>query len=341
VLRPFGSQQSTLPRVRAPACARSTHVSQSPNVPPSPRRPQPFGNLCRFGVLCSLLLAIASFSGCAALRRRAVAEDVIAGRDMTQRGVTAMEMGNWAEAEKLLGSAVESCGNDASTRQYFAETLWHRGATDAALREMSEAVELDKNDAVLVVRYGEMLLGTGDSQQALDEANQAVMLNPKLASAWALRGRVYWRLDQTERALADLQRSLEYAPDTPDVLMDVAAIYRQRGQHDRCLTTLQHLIDMYPPGQATQLAYWMEGLALADLGRPQQATESLRLANQVGPPNADILYYLAQSQVAAGRPAEAIIAAQEAVAANPAHVPSRQLLTQLATRPAAPTPLVR
>jgi tetratricopeptide (TPR) repeat protein len=270
-----------------------------------------------------------------------VATDVAAGRDMTQRGVTAMETGNWSEAEKMLGSAVESCGKDASTRGYFAETLWHRGATEPALEQMSQAVELDPNDTTLIVRYGEMLLGVGETKQALKRADQAIMLNPKLENAWALRGRAYWRLGQTERALADLQRSLEYGPDTPDVLMDVAAIYRERGQHDRCLTTLQHLIDTYPPGQATQLAYWMEGLTLADLGRPQQAAEALRVANQQGPPNADILYYLAQAQLAAGRPAEAVIAAQEAVAANPTHTASRQLIAQLATRPAAPQPLVR
>ncbi|MGD9634288.1 MAG: tetratricopeptide repeat protein [Pirellulales bacterium] len=323
---PFGSQPPALRCVRVPACARSPSAAKS---------------LSMLLVVAFISSIFASFTGCAALRRRPVAAEVAAGRDMTQRGVTAMEGGDWNSAERLLGSAVESCGKDASTRGYFAETLWHRGATDAALKQMAEAVELDPNDTTLIVRYGEMLLGTGDTDLALARANQAIMLNPKLAPAWALRGRIYWRLDQTERALADLQRSLEYAPDTSDVLMDVAAIYRQRGQHERCLTTLQHLIDTYPPGQATQLAYWMEGLTLADLGRPQQAAESLRIANQVGPPNADILYYLAQAQLAAGRHAEAVIAAQEAVAANPTHAPSRQLLAQLATLPAAPPPLVR
>jgi cytochrome c-type biogenesis protein CcmH/NrfG len=85
----------------------------------------------------------------------------------------------------------------------------------------------------------------------------------------------------------------------------------------------------------------MEGLSYADLGRPQQAAESLRVASQTGPPNADILYYLAQAQFAAGRPSEAAITAQEAIAANPAHSPSRQFLAQLATQPAPAPPLLR
>lgn len=252
-----------------------------------------------------------------------------------------METGRWEEAEELLQRAAESSAVDAAPHRYLAEVLWHRGATDAALREMDEALELDPDDSALNVRYGEMLLGTGKTERALEFADKSIMLNPKSASAWALRGRVYWRTGETEQALADLQRSLQFAPDTSDVLMDIAAIYRQRGQHDRCLTTLQYLLDTYPPGQGTQLAYWMEGLALADLGRPEQAAQSLLAANRVGPPNADILYYLAQANLAAGQRAAAVSAAQEALVTNSAHIPSRQLLATLAANPAADAPTVR
>jgi tetratricopeptide (TPR) repeat protein len=270
-----------------------------------------------------------------------VPEDVAKCRDLTQQGVAAMELGNWKDAEKLLQTAVEASPVDSATRQYLAEVLWHRGATEAALVQMEAAVRLDSSDPTLIVRLGEMQLGTGATEKALTRADEAILLNPKLASAWALRGRAYWRMNQTERALADLQRALQFAPDSSDVLMDVAAIYRQRGQHDRCLTTLHHLLDTYPTGQATQLAYWMEGLTLNDLGRPQQAVDSLRSANQKGPPNADILYYLAQAQLASGHPDAATAAAQEALAVNPTHTASRELLTQLATRAAPVAPLVR
>jgi tetratricopeptide (TPR) repeat protein len=185
------------------------------------------------------------------------------------------------------------------------------------------------------------VLGTGAAEKALARANEAIVLNPNLASAWALRGRVYWRMNQTDRGLADLQRALQFAPDSSDVLMDVAAIYRQRGQHDRCLTTLHHLLDTYPPGQATQLAYWMEGLTLADLGRPEQAVESLEIANRHGPANADIWYYLAQAQLACGRPDAATTAAQQALAVNPTHAPSRELLAELAVHTGPSESLVR
>ena len=278
---------------------------------------------------------ILPYAGCAALRRNGpVPEDVAACRELTQQGVAAMELGKWEKAEANLTKAVKASPADSTTRHYLAEVLWHRGATDDALVQMEAAVRLDPTDAALAVRSGEMQLTTGATEKSLERAEQAIRLNPKLPTAWALRGRTYWRMNQIDRALADLQRASQYAPDSPEILIDIATLYRLRGQNDRCLTTLHHLLDTYPPGQESQRVLWMEGLALADLGRPQQAATSLEAAIRCGPPNADILFYLAQARLAAGDPAAAASAAEEAVALNAGHEPSRRFLTQLATRPA-------
>jgi predicted Zn-dependent protease len=280
--------------------------------------------------------------GCSALGRRGpVPKDVATCRDLTQQGVAAMELDQWDQAEKLLQGAVEASPVDASTRHHLAEVLWHRGATEEALLQMEAAVRLDDSDASLMVRSGEMLLATGQAERALTRADEAIRLNPKLSTAWALRGRVHAKMGQTDRALADLQRALQYAPDSSDVLMDVASLYRQRGQHDRCLTTLHHLIDTYPAGEEPQLALWMEGLTLSDLGRPQQAAERLAAASQQGEPNADILYYLAQAEWASGRPDAATAAAERALVANPGHEPSKKLLVEIARPPTPPGTAVR
>jgi tetratricopeptide (TPR) repeat protein len=277
---------------------------------------------------------IAAPSGCASLGRRGpTPEDVAAGRELTQQGAAAIELGQWERAELLLQRAAETSPVDAVTRRQLAEALWHRNASEAALAQMEAAVQLDATDASLVVRRGEMLLATGAAGKALGEAEQAIRLDPKLSSAWALRGRVNWQLQQSDRALADLQRALQYSPESSDVLMDVAAIYRQRGEHQRCLTTLHHLLDTYPPGQQAQQALWMEGLALVDLGRSQQAAESLLAATRQGPPNADLLCQLAQAQLASGRRQDAAETLRQALLANAAHGPSRQLQIQLASEP--------
>jgi predicted Zn-dependent protease len=71
-------------------------------------------------------------------------------------------------------------------------------------------------------------------------------------------------------------------------------------------------------------------MTLLDLGRPRQAAEILQLASRRGPPNADVLYYLAQAQSQSGQYPEASAAAQQALAIDASHHASRQLLMQLA-----------
>lgn len=285
-------------------------------------------------VTAAVLLACVgwlSMAGCATLGRHGpVPEKVVTSRELSRQGVTAMETGQWDEAEALFRQAVEDAPTDAETRRHLAEVLWQRGAVDEALVQIETAVRLDGSDASTVVRAGEMLLASGSVDKARRRAEKAIRLDPQLSSAWALRGRIYWHMQQPDRALADLQRALEYAPDQADVLLDVAAVYRQGGQHAQSLATLHHLLDTYAPGEEPQVALLLEGLALSDLGRAEEATESLREASRRGPPQAEILYQLARVEFASGRQEAAAAAAEQALAVDATHEPSRQLLAQLA-----------
>ncbi len=120
--------------------------------------------------------------------------------------------------------------------------------------------------------------------------------------------------------------------------MEVATIYRQRGQNTRCLTAIYHLLDTYPSGEEPQSVLVMQGQTLMDLGRTQQATGVFLAAIQHGPPSADLYFYLAQSYSAAGLSTEATAAAQQALAINCAHDPSKRLLAQLASHTTPETP---
>jgi tetratricopeptide (TPR) repeat protein len=292
------------------------------------------------GILFLGLLQLSAV-GCVAFGRRSpVPEEIATCRELSRQGVAAFEMGRWVESEVLLRKAIEASPNDSETRRYLAEALWHRGAADEALREIEAALSMDRYDASLNVRAGEMWLAVGDTKQAIAHAEQAIGIDPKLASAWALRGRVFWQMNETDRAMADLQRALQYAPNNSDVLLDLAALYRQRGQPTRCLTTLHHLLETYPPGEEPQLVLLLEGLTLSELGRPQQAVESLLAASQRGPRNVEVLYRLAQAQLAAGDPATAAITAEQALAVDATHEQSRKLVAEL-SQPVAPNGTMR
>src|SRR4051812_46289555 len=266
-------------------------------------------------------------SGCAILGRRGhSASDITAARELSRQGVAALEAGQPQQAEELLKESLAAAPDDASARRYMAETLWRRGAGEDAISQIAEAVRLEPSNANLAVRTGEMYLALGRRDAAEAFAERAVRLEPTLAGAWALRGRCFDKMNLPDRALADLERAVELAPDRSDLLLEVATMYRRRGQNTRCLTAIYHLLDTYPSGEEPQPVLVMQGQTLMDLGRPQQATDAFLAAVQHGPPNADLCFYLAQSYSAAGRGSEASAAAQQALAINGAHEPSRQLL---------------
>jgi len=265
------------------------------------------------------------------LRRRCPnSEDVAAARELSRQGVAAMDTGQWQQAEDLLKKSLADAPHDAATRRSLAEVLWHRDDKQAAMAQMELAMQQDSDNATLRVRAGEMSLMTGARESALSQAERAIRSDPQSADAWALRGRCFKQMNQPDRALADLQHALDFAPNDSEVLLEVATIYRERGEAARSLTTIHRLLDTYSPGIEPQSVLRLEGLTLMDLGRSQQACDVLAAAARRGPPDADGLYYLAQAYSAAGHPEQATEAAQQALALNAAHVPSRQLLTKLA-----------
>lgn len=309
-------------------------------TPTRPTAPVPCRPL-RLAVSFVIVISISVTGGCALFGKKSpVPEDVAACRELSRRGIAALEMGNWGEAEILLREALQASPDDPETRRYLAEALWRRGAVDEALREISAAVAIDKSDAVLLVRSGEMLFASGDRKAALEHAEEAIGLEPRMAGAWALRGRIHWKNGSSDAALADLQRALQYSPNNSEVLLDLAALYRERGEAARSLTTIHHLLETYPPGDEPQLAYLLEGLALTELRRTQQAVESFAMANQRGPRNAEVMYRLAEAQLTAGNAAAAAAAAQEGLAIDSRHEPCRRLAAQLADR-AAPSSSTR
>ena len=240
-----------------------------------------------------------------------------------------MEHGEWDRAESLLVQAVESSPTNAQARSYYAEALWHRGASAEAVLELEEAINLDTGDVQAVVRSGEMLLATGEPRRAQQRAEEALELNPKLAAAWALRGRVMRAVGETDRALADLHRALDFTPDDRQTLFDLAELYRQRGRPQRALATLQHLLDVYPPGEEPTNVLYLEGLAYKALGRHQDAVESLHAARQRTEPSVDLLFQLGEAELMAGQAGAADRTVRAALAADPLHQPSLELLARL------------
>lgn len=258
-----------------------------------------------------------------------VSGDVLNCRQHTQRGLAAIDRGQWDEAEASLNQAVRACPIDGEARRHYAEALWRRGARQEAVAQLQEAVRLSSDDPQLIVRLGETLVAEGRWREAVACAHQALDLDPKFAPAWVLRAQAIHRGGQPRQALADYHRAISCQPGNRDALLQIAEVHRQLGQPDRALLALQCLADTYPLGEEPQQVSFLTGLAYAALGRQDDAIESYSRAARNNP-TPEILAQLADCQLQAGQFDQSRQTVEHALALDPRHEPSRVIQEKLA-----------
>jgi tetratricopeptide (TPR) repeat protein len=292
--------------------------------------------MLQIGRIVWLCAVLALLAGCRLPGRDGpVSQSLAESRNLSRQGVAAMERGQQHQAETLLAKAVKVCPSDPEARRNYAETLCMHGSQTEAIAQMEEVARNGCEDATFWTRLAEMYLAAGRADAAELSVQQALNLDPKLASAWAVRGRAMLASGQTRQALADYLRALGYAPGDSKILMEVAELYRQLDQPERALQTLQVLADSYAPGEEPQQVLYLTGLAYTALGRPGDAVESLSAALIRDKPTPEILYRLGEAELLAGHQDEAAKLVQQALAIDPQHQPSRELLNriELARRP--------
>ncbi len=252
-----------------------------------------------------------------------------ASRQLCQQGVAALERGQWDAAEKTLSQAVATCPSDPDAHRYYAEALWNRGARKEALAQLEKAQQLPADDAGLAARMAEMRLGLGQNAPALEMAQRAIRLDPRLPAAWVARARVLRAMNRGDDALGDYQRALGASPDDRATQLEMAELYLGLNRPERALATVQSLGQRYSPGDEPPQVLYLEGMSQMALGRFDDASASLSAAAVRGRPTPEILYRLAEARLSAGQVQEAVAAARDALAIDPGHQPSQQLLRRL------------
>jgi Flp pilus assembly protein TadD len=272
-----------------------------------------------------------SCSGCCFWRNQnPVSDSLVASRQYAQQGVNALERRDLDEAEKLLAQAVRACPDDAASHRHYADLLWERGRTEESLRQIVDAVQKSPDDGAILLRAGELHLQAGRLQQAQNYVQRAIDLDPRSADAWAVRARLMQQSSNPRQALADAQRALRYDPRRRDMLLLSADVYRNLGDPQRALVNLQTLADTYGPGEEPQKLFVDEALVFGALARHDDAVRALHEAERRGPASPELFSLLCAAETAAGRPAAALQAAQQALALAPNDPQCRALVERTA-----------
>ena len=283
------------------------------------------------------MLAFFVIGGCTGLRRMGpVRQDVMLARQLSQQGMDAWQHGQPQRAEAIFQQAVESCPNDVEARCRLAECLWERGARQQAIEHLSRAVEMSgERDASMLIQLGQMQLALGDLGEASRLAESALRSAPQNEAAWRLHATVLERQGRVLEALDSYYRSLSYDAHDSDTLLAVAELHHQLGRPSRTLATLQQLDNSSVGGVSKRRVWELRGLAQQQVGRYDEAVESLTKAVELGPPSAELLGQLAEVHWQLGHGELARRALRDAfLLATPEQQSSlRRLMTQIASLP--------
>jgi tetratricopeptide (TPR) repeat protein len=283
----------------------------------------------RFVAIAAWILLTITTAGCRSLSHSRLDQGVLTARQLSLRGTEAMQQSRWGDAESLISESVRLCPTDERMRAQYAETLWNLNAREEAIQHMQLAVRLSGGNPELLVRLGDMYLEVGDLALAAEQAERAIAANRQLASAWALRGDVLQRQGDEAESLASYHRALSYSPRYPRVQLAIAESYRKQGRPGRALAALRNLADGYPEGEVPAQVWFLEGLAQKELGRYDGAISSFTAAIQKSPHSPELLFQLAETHLLMGDSINARIAVHAALAVDPTHNASHQLVGYL------------
>ncbi len=278
-----------------------------------------------------MLLAGCVASGCVSMHRGPVAENVLDSRQLSLRGMAAVQRGRWSEAEELFARAIEVCPADELAHHRYAESLWRRGQRDAAIQHMETAVRLAGASPPLQVQLGEMYLSTGQAELARAQAEQAIAAQPQNETAWALQGEVLRGQGRMSEAMASYHRALTLRPHYPQVQLALCELYLQQNRPRRALATIDLLASMHPPNAVPQQVLALKGISLKRLGRHPDAVEALTKAVEESEPTGDLLLELAEAEYLSGNAAGARLALDAAISRGPANSRALELYHRLAS----------
>ncbi len=175
----------------------------------------------------------------------------------------------------------------------------------------------------------EMRLAMNDRLGARQHAEYAIGMDPGSADAWVARARVSLADSDDRGALDDYHHALGLAPDDHATRLAVAEVYRRMNQPQRALSMLQGLADSYTPGEEPQQVLFLEGLAYHALGRYDEAIDTLSVACHRGPAERGTLLSASQVAVDGRQPGSSRGCGRQALALEPRHQPSHDLLSQI------------
>lgn len=242
----------------------------------------------------------------------------------------------FAEAHHHLGNALLALGRPTEALECFrrastlkpgladawqgtGQALLDLGRTAEAIAALGEAARLNPGSADIHRALGLALLRDGRAEDALEAISAALAADPASASALAARGAALERMQREADALAAYDDALRSDAANVGALLGRAGILRNRGSDVEALAAYDRAIALDPQRGD---AYFGAGLTFMKRREYTAAARSFGEAARLMPQVAAVHHQHAVALQKSDRAAEALVALDKAIAADPAHLDS-------------------
>ncbi len=205
-----------------------------------------------------------------------------------QDAETARQQGKNTIAAGLYDKAIVSFTGYRQAILGRGKTLLAMGKKDEALADFNRAIEMDPKDADGYFQRGLYYVESKDDQNALADFSKAVELKADWAEPYFRRGTILDKRSEWAEALKDYNQALDlnYQP-AKDIYLQRGIIYSYQGNLPGAVDEYNAVIDLDP--QNAQ-AYYLRGMARADLLDLKGAIEDLNHALELNPRDEGIYY---------------------------------------------------
>jgi tetratricopeptide (TPR) repeat protein len=245
---------------------------------------------------------------------RRAAASVVENRPALQAlALTHLQMGEAAEAERILVPLVRTHPDDVPSRRLLAQALAAGGKTERAVQELEAARAAAPRDLELAFGLGGQYLALKKPERAAPLFAQIVEARP-IPQTHVLIGRAYRDHGEYERARAELRIALKQDPRVRHAhtyLGQVLVAEKGMAGLEDAIAEFRAEIALAPDDPLANLGL---GMALVDTQRPEEALRPLAIAARAEPADARTLYYFGRSQLGSKRSADAVASFQRALA---------------------------
>jgi tetratricopeptide (TPR) repeat protein len=239
---------------------------------------------------------------------------------------------DFAEVHNILGAFLAGSGNTAEAIEHYHEALRLKpdfaeahsnlglllaslGRSAEAIEQYQQALRLKPDYAVTHNNLGLVLAGLGRSGEAIAHYQQALHWKPDYVEAQNNLAIALAGLGKTDEAIERCQQALRLKPDYATAHYNLARVLTSVGRTKEAVEHYQRFLQLVPDSVEAHnnLAWLLATREPAEGGDPDRAVRLAQRARALsGGENAQCLDTLAAAYAAAGRLADAIIAAEQA-----------------------------